>query len=337
MREALDALDLVVVIDVALTETARHADYVLPAASQFEKWEATFFTLEAPHNVFHLRAPIVDPLPGTLPEPEIHRRLVRALGAVSDDDLAPLREAAAQGRAAFAEAFFAATAADPKLGAMAPMVLLETLGATLPDGAAAAALLWGAAHRCALTFPDAVRRAGFDGEGLEPGEKLFDAILAGRSGVVFSIDDDEDTWRRIAHADGLVQLAIPELLDELRRLPDEQVTLTDDEYPFVLSAGERRSSTANTIFRDPTWRKKDVHGGAPGESGRRRPARAGRRRRRQRHHQARLGRGDGRDQRHHAAGPREPAQRPRPGRGDGRRWARGDGRGAERADGGRGS
>ena len=150
MREALDALDLVVVIDVALTETARHAHYVLPAASQFEKWEATFFTLEAPHNVFHLRAPIVEPLPGTLPEPEIHRRLVRALGAVSDDDLAPLREAASEGRAAFAEAFFAATAADPKLGAMAPIVLLETLGATLPDGAAAAALLWGAAHRCAL-------------------------------------------------------------------------------------------------------------------------------------------------------------------------------------------
>ncbi len=83
MREALDALDLVVVIDVALTETARHADYVLPAASQFEKWEATFFTLEAPHNVFHLRAPIVEPLPGTLPEPEIHPRLVRALGAVT--------------------------------------------------------------------------------------------------------------------------------------------------------------------------------------------------------------------------------------------------------------
>jgi anaerobic selenocysteine-containing dehydrogenase len=25
----------------------------------------------------------------------------------------------------------------------------------------------------------------------------------------------------------------------------------------VLSAGERRSSTANTIFRDPTWRKKE--------------------------------------------------------------------------------
>ncbi len=43
MREAMRALELSVVIDVAMTETARHADYVLPAASQFEKAEATFF------------------------------------------------------------------------------------------------------------------------------------------------------------------------------------------------------------------------------------------------------------------------------------------------------
>ena len=105
MRQALDALELVVVIDVALTETARHAHYVLPAASQFEKWEATFFNLEFPQNVFQLRAPLFDPLPGTLAEPEIHRRLVRAVGALDDDLLAPLHAAAAQGRAAYAEAF----------------------------------------------------------------------------------------------------------------------------------------------------------------------------------------------------------------------------------------
>src|SRR5215475_7774661 len=41
-REALRALDTVVVIDVAMTETAELADYVLPAATQFEKAEATF-------------------------------------------------------------------------------------------------------------------------------------------------------------------------------------------------------------------------------------------------------------------------------------------------------
>jgi anaerobic selenocysteine-containing dehydrogenase len=42
MRQAIAALDLVVVIDVFMTETARLADYVLPAPTQFEKYEATF-------------------------------------------------------------------------------------------------------------------------------------------------------------------------------------------------------------------------------------------------------------------------------------------------------
>src|SRR5205823_13634240 len=98
MRQALSALDLLVVIDVTMTETARLAHYVLPAASQFEKWEATFFNLEFPRNVFQLRAPVLDPLPGTLPEAEIHRLLVRAIGALHDDDLRELHEAAARGR-----------------------------------------------------------------------------------------------------------------------------------------------------------------------------------------------------------------------------------------------
>ena len=59
-------------------------------------------------------------------------------------------------------------------------------------------------------------------------------------------------------ADGRVNLAIPELLEELQAL--RPPAPPPPEYPLVLSAGERRSSTANTIFRDPAWRKKDVEG-----------------------------------------------------------------------------
>ncbi len=84
-------------IDVAMTETARLAHYVLPAATQFEKAEATFFNLEFPHNTFHLRHPLMEPLPGTLPEPEIWARLMRALGVVDEAELRPLRRAADAG------------------------------------------------------------------------------------------------------------------------------------------------------------------------------------------------------------------------------------------------
>ena len=52
MREALGSLEHLVVIDVAMTETARLAHYVLPVPSQFEKWEATFFNFDFPRNAF---------------------------------------------------------------------------------------------------------------------------------------------------------------------------------------------------------------------------------------------------------------------------------------------
>jgi anaerobic selenocysteine-containing dehydrogenase len=261
MREALDALDTLVVIDVFMTETARLADYVLPAPTQFEKHEATFFNFEFPRNVFHLRRPVLDPPDGPLPEPEIHARLVEASGALDGarDVLATLRAAAERGRGEFATAFFAAAGTHPELGTLAPVVLYRTLGPTLPHGAASAALLWGAAHRCAQANPDGVRRAGF-GEGLEAGEALFDAILASPSGVVITEDDDDAIWRRVGTDDGLVHLAVPELLDELAGLATETPPGSDDEWPFVLSAGERRSFSANTIIRDPAWRKRDAAG-----------------------------------------------------------------------------
>jgi anaerobic selenocysteine-containing dehydrogenase len=259
MREAIDSLDTVVAIDVAMTESARHAHYVLPASSQYEKWEATFFTFDFPHNFFNLRAPIIEPLAGTLPEAEIHRRLVRAMGALKDEDLAPLHDAAAKGRSAYAAAFLQATSSNPTLGALAPIVLYETLGPTLGKGNEVAAIMWGAAQTCAMTYPEAVRRAGFSGVGPELGNALFDAIFNGRDGVTFTVDDYADTWPRMSTPDHRIQLDIPELTEELKSLADEKAE-SNSQFPFVLSAGERRSSTANTIVRDPAWRAKDRDG-----------------------------------------------------------------------------
>ena len=202
MREALDALDLVVVIDVALTETARRADYVLPAASQYEKWEATFFTLEFPENAFHLRRAAARAAAGTLPEPEIHGRLVRALGRVTDDDLAPLQAAAEQGRAAFADAFLAdhrrAARARPAGAGRA----LRDPRARSPDGdSGVRPALWGLAQMCCHGLP----RVGAAGR-VRPtaDEPCSTPILAAPSGVVFTVDEYDETWRRSSTADGRV-------------------------------------------------------------------------------------------------------------------------------------
>lgn len=212
-RAAFQALELMVVVDVAMTETARLAHYVLPAASQFEKPEATFFNFEFPRNGFQLRRPLFPPLPGTLPEPEIWARLVRALGVVDEADLRPLREAAAQGRQAYTEAFLAAAATNPTVAKLTAYVLYETLGPTLPDGLAGAAALWGLAQKTAMAYPDAVRRAGH-----ADGNALFDAILERPSGVTFTVHNYEDDFALISHPDHKIALEIPEMLAEIRSL-----------------------------------------------------------------------------------------------------------------------
>jgi anaerobic selenocysteine-containing dehydrogenase len=265
MREALAALDTLVVIDVAMTETARLAHYVLPAATQFEKAEATFFNFDFPENYFHLRRRLLPPAPGTLPEAEIHARLVEALGALGEADYAPLREAARGGRTAYARAFAARVLPDARLSGLAPVLLYRTVD--LPDELREGAVVFGLAARAALAHGKALARAGFGGPPLDAACALFDAILAAESGLVFAIDEWSDV--RASTPDRKLHLALPDLLAELAQLIAAPAPAADPEFPFVLTAGERRSFTANTIIRDPGWRKKDAEGAlriSPGDA-----------------------------------------------------------------------
>jgi anaerobic selenocysteine-containing dehydrogenase len=263
VEKALQALELCVVVDVALTETARLAHYVLPASSQYEKCEFTLFNFEFPTNYFHVRPGVVPPLEGTLPEPEIYTRLARALGLLPGDNvLAPLRDAALRSRAAFATAFRGFMAENPAATPLGALLLYHTLGASLPEGTAAAAPLWGAALACAKRAPDAVRRAlGADSEvpDRELGDALFDAIVAARSGTAITSHAYDDVWSLISHPDRKVHLAIPAMLDWLGKL-DPATAGPAKDYPFVLAAGQRRMFNANQIFRDPAWRRDDPDG-----------------------------------------------------------------------------
>ena len=78
---------------------------------------------------------------------------------------------------------------------------------------------------------------------------------------MFTDDEWDVTWSRLKTPDGAVHLDIPELLEELAAMATPRSAPGDDPaWPFVLSAGERHSFTANTILRDPAWRKRDTKG-----------------------------------------------------------------------------
>jgi anaerobic selenocysteine-containing dehydrogenase len=116
----------------------------------------------------------------------------------------------------------------------------------------------------ALQHGPSLARAGFGGSPIEATCALFERVLSAETGVVFAVDGWEDTWSRAATP---FHLALPDMIEELGRLGD--APQGDAAYPYVLSAGERRSFTANTIIRDPEWRKEDAGGAlrmSPGDA-----------------------------------------------------------------------
>jgi anaerobic selenocysteine-containing dehydrogenase len=260
MERAARSLELMVTVDIAMTETAALSHYVLPAATQYEKWEFTAFTFEFPTNYFQLRAPLFEPMPGTLPECEIYSRLLRAMGDLpAEAELTELREVVGRDRKEFIREFGRIIQSRPGLGEIAPVVLYETLGRTLEDGAAVIAPLWSACHRLAAKSPEAVRAAGLKGDGFDLGEALFDKVRTSRSGMAFTKHQYDQVWELVAHPDRKIRLSIPSMLEWIKSL-DSAKEVPDPDYPFFLHAGQRRSYNANQIFRNPAWRKEDPDG-----------------------------------------------------------------------------
>ena len=263
MREAMGQLELSVVIDVAMTESAELADYILPAQTQFEKSEAAFFTITWPETYFHLRKPLLEPEGNTLPEPEISRRLLVAMGAIPESF--PELEALAHDyvkdptSGMFAMMFQMTLMQKPELKPLAPAILYATLGKALPPEKKSGAALWGAAQFYAQRHPKQVAAAGYEGKGHMLGENLFRAILNNGTSVPISVHTYEDAWSIIRNPNGKIHVFIPEMVDEMAALATEDSALTDD-FPLILAAGERRAYNANQIYRTPEWRRDDPDG-----------------------------------------------------------------------------
>lgn len=261
MQKALDRLELLVVVDVAMTETSRHAHYVLPASSQFEKYEATGFNLEFPTNYFHLRHPVFDPLADTLGEAEIYTRLLEAMGCIPKR-FPVLRwvggaEPEATSHLGYLGALALAVKLRPELAPYAASILYRTLGPRFGPAASAVTLL-PMSIAYATRHAKAVKRIGVAGGKLTLGTGLFRRIMSSSQGTVISAHHREEMWGLMGTPDQRVRLAVPEMLQSLQELRTPPTR--DPHFPLVLMAGERRSYNANQIFRDPQWRKTDPHG-----------------------------------------------------------------------------
>jgi anaerobic selenocysteine-containing dehydrogenase len=266
-REAIDELELTVVIDPAFSETARLADYVLPVPVGYEKWEIAMFPKRHPQIDVQLRPPVIPGDTTSLPEPEIYVRLAEAMGVSAElpEDLAEI----AKTETAEARAMFMATAmgklgdvAAQGLNAETQMLYWGYRGIGRHFAAPSLTAVWA---NCVQNVMDEKRRAdvvrtlGADWADKDPfalAEEMFSRIMAHPEGVeVACVDPELSTLdRHVGFDDGKIRLSPAPMIAEMERAIDYDEGDTSD-FPFVLGNGLRTRWTANTIQRDMSWRK----------------------------------------------------------------------------------
>src|SRR4030043_369557 len=156
-EKAFAKLDLLVTIEVAMSETAVLSHYVLPAKSGYEKWDGTFFQWRYPDYYFDMRRPVVQADGEQVEEAFIYIELAERLGMIPDYP-SKLRELA-KDRLRFGVALMEYIHANPKTEPWLPYILAKTLGEEL--GSKNLAALWGLLARFPMIPTEEGARAGY--------------------------------------------------------------------------------------------------------------------------------------------------------------------------------
>ncbi len=253
-EEAFSRLDLLVTVEIAMTETAALSHYVLPARSGYECWDGVFFPLTFPNIFFQMRPPVIRPEGEQLEPGEIHLALAERLGLIPSIP-ENLYQAALQGTKPFASALGEFITRQPQIMAQLPFILGKTLGKALSSVHLSA--LWGILQVTTKEVKENAIRAGFE-PGPDLSERLFEAIMAHPEGLWIGKVDEENNLDQLQTDDGRINLYISELLPELETLTPqrEEIELAlKPKYPFILMAGRHFGYNANTLMRDPSWNK----------------------------------------------------------------------------------
>jgi len=256
-EEAFRSLELLVTVDIAMTETAALSHYILPARSAYESWDG------GPGGGFpkvfmQTRQPVLEPEGEQIEAGEIFLRLADRLGLIPEIP-ETLYEAADSGdRLKYGASLVEYLQSNPKAGRAMPYILGKTLGKKL--GSVQLASLWGLLQNLSPSFQEMAARVGYHpGPGI--GEEIFQATLDHPEGLWIG-EADVDTWdhfKAIATEDGRISLDVPEMADWIQEidpaLESEKLEEGEEEYPFIMSSGRHWDVNANTQMRDPAWNK----------------------------------------------------------------------------------
>ncbi len=274
VEKALDALDLLVVIDVCMTETAQHADYVLPATTPYEGWDFGTFQYTWPEVFMQLKHPMLKPEGEQREGVRIWTELTMAMGYLPKMPewlYDAGRKAAENGdRIGYFLKLVKFVIPNLKYKEGLPLIIAETLGTGM--GSHTKAITWAATITSPLAESGAAARAGYSADPKAHKilqkmpvfkkfclmDTVFKAMDDHPEGVIFAKADINGNWDKMKHKDGKVHLYNARVEKELLEITPELETIAlapTEEYPFVMSSGKHADGGMNGTLRDPSTYK----------------------------------------------------------------------------------
>lgn len=286
-EEAFNKLDLLVTVEISMTESAEQSDYVLPARTAYESYDGSFFTWNYPEIFFQMRHPVVKPTPETRESGSILASIGKAAGIMPD---LPeyLYSAGKKGQLEYTGALLKWLQSNRKYIRQLPLVISETR--RVANDSVNLDMLWGIFLTSPFKFRKNTSRAGIPvpskiEAALKPkrlltalkgaikyrsvaplailtpqiahAEKLYERVLESASGLWLGKVGDEN-MNELQTKDQKINLFIPEMakwMNEIDPKQEQQALKPDLAFPLILNAGRHKPENANTLMRNPRWNK----------------------------------------------------------------------------------
>lgn len=272
IEEGMENLELSVDLELVMTETARHCDYVLPATDSYEAYNYCQFLVSWPDVPLTLKHPFLEPIGERKEDGEIYHLLTKEICQLPDppEFLYQLAEqaAATQDRVPFMGAVQQFIGENPEWAPHLIYIVMETLGKAM--GSYHKAGMWLLMNISPHVGSDRLNRAGWEPNpayaamgpqvaALSQIDNIFRALENTPEGVVGAISDFEDrehyAFEAISHPDHKLHLWCQEIEDYLDRITPEkeeaELSAEDREFPMLLSAGRHIDGGVNGMMRNP--------------------------------------------------------------------------------------
>lgn len=271
LKEDFEKLDLMVVIDVAMTETCECADYVLPGTTGYERFGTTFFTGGYPFSTLTFKQQLLETEYERRDDSGILVDIMDAAGFLPEipDELYRIAEEGVKNNDRLA-AYMPTVEYLKSIGRedAKNQVLYKIMGKAM--GSMSKAVCWTQFIQGSLNIKNAMM-VGYACPHVHPelenDPELMPLVIRDQ---VFNAVDHSPSGNVIAGADGTIEGAIADHVmhtDKKIHLYDETVdkfigaitpekqaeeTSFTDEYPFLISAGSHSDEAGvNTIMRNP--------------------------------------------------------------------------------------